>query len=260
MIKRLLDIVDDQDGFMIPNSDLPVTDADKIIPPTNSFLASLQPTDIDAALVKYDTHFPGEYPFSPESVPFPNIHCAYGTAGWQLAIDLDQINSDIPVFHMMKNEFDMWGSNPTGVDRDKIVFSDQAEENAYNSLFTIKSDVHAAQPGASRDEWMTRNIDPKETEVCVIGVASDFCVLDALKGYLARGYNVIVLEDLTKGLGVDPSRSPTGDIQDVCQRNLSEYQKSGQLRIMKSDEYLRYIRSAPAQAPTGPQPGGTEPK
>lgn len=243
MITRMLDIVDDQDGFMIEGSDLPVPGAEKIIPATNKFLASLRVGDVDAVLVKYDTHFRGEYPLSPESIPFPNIHCEYGTAGWQLAIDLAQINPEIPVFHMMKNVFDMWGSNPTGVGIHDIAFTDEAEKDAYRSLFTIKTDVHAPQPGVPRDQWMKDNQIGPGMEVAMIGVASDFCVFDAMKGYLARGCQVVVLEDLTKGLGVDPERSPTGDIRDVCKRHFDSYLKSGQLKIMTSVDYLKSIHA-----------------
>lgn len=42
--------------------------------------------------------------------------------------------------------------------------------------------------------------DPKSTDVYVMGVASDFCVKYAIVGYLQRGYSVVVLQDLCRGI------------------------------------------------------------
>ena len=41
---------------------------------------------------------------------------------------------------------------------------------------------------------------PNNTDVYVMGVASDYCVKYAITGYLTRGYNVIVLQDLCRGI------------------------------------------------------------
>jgi len=41
------------------------------------------------------------------------------------------------------------------------------------------------------------------TDVYVVGVATELCVLEAVLGFLARDYNVFVVEDATKGLSVD---------------------------------------------------------
>ena len=40
----------------------------------------------------------------------------------------------------------------------------------------------------------------KYTHVYIMGVASDFCVKYAIKGYLDRGYHVTVLQDLFRGI------------------------------------------------------------
>ncbi|MDE6250892.1 MAG: isochorismatase family protein [Alphaproteobacteria bacterium] len=41
---------------------------------------------------------------------------------------------------------------------------------------------------------------PNDTDVFVIGVASDFCVRYAIDGYLKRGYHVTVISDLCRGI------------------------------------------------------------
>lgn len=43
-------------------------------------------------------------------------------------------------------------------------------------------------------------LGPKYTHVYIMGVASDFCVKYAIKGYLDRGYYVTVLKDLCCGI------------------------------------------------------------
>ena len=41
---------------------------------------------------------------------------------------------------------------------------------------------------------------PNDTRVFLFGVASDFCVRQAIAGYLIRGYNVSVIADLCMGI------------------------------------------------------------
>ncbi|GAB5388844.1 MAG: hypothetical protein Alpg2KO_18120 [Alphaproteobacteria bacterium] len=253
MTRYILDIVDMQHDFMIPGAALPVADADKIIAPTNRFFKSIKPGTFDAALVKYDTHFPGEYKLSPESQAFPDIHCAYGTKGWDQVVDLKLLARRMPVRHMLKNVFDMWGTNPTGVK--DVKFASKAERNAYNGLFTIKRNPHDSKAGTPRDEWMTRNgVEKDGATVVICGVASDFCVMDAMKGYLERGVNVIVLTDLTRGIGADPARSATGEISDVCARNFASYEKSGQLRQMTSDAFIKMAQPSGPNADAADKP------
>lgn len=42
---------------------------------------------------------------------------------------------------------------------------------------------------------------PKNTNVFLWGVASDYCVRQAIMGYLKRGYTVYVIADLCRGIG-----------------------------------------------------------
>ena len=43
-------------------------------------------------------------------------------------------------------------------------------------------------------------LTPRNTDVFIMGVASDYCVKFAIAGYLARGFQVTVIDDLCRGI------------------------------------------------------------
>jgi len=234
-IKRILDIVDDQIGFMVADSDLPVSGADKIIAPTNEFLKNIKKGDFDFVLIKQDTHFSGEYPINPESKIFPNIHCEYGTKAWKLAIKAELIK-DTPVYYMAKDRFDMWSNDEA---RDDISFKNSEEEAAYDNLFNIGSDPLCRKIGIDRDEFL-KNIGA-DTEVVIIGVASDYCVHDAMLGYLKKGAKLTILTDLVRGIGTPVSgRALSGDIIDVVKLPcFKKYLDSGKISLQLSKDIFK---------------------
>ncbi len=263
MLKRVLDVVDDQIGFMKAGSDLPVPGAEDIIEPTNDFFQQVRPGTFDFALFKYDTHFSGEYPHSPESVPFPNIHCEFGTPGWGLAVDPSLLAGKTPVYYMSKNTFDMWGANPIGKEK-TVPFKNADEQAAYANLHKVTTDPSCLKPGIPRDEFL-KNVG-LGTEVVLIGVASNFCDFDAMLGYLERGATVTVLEDLVRGIPHGPDaqkflldltgfdRTATGEMSDVLKTaHFKKYVDSGQLRLETSASFLqRAQRPNAAPTPSGP--------
>ena len=232
--KPLIDIVDMQVDFIDPAGRLPIAGAMAIVPAFNAFLKELRADDARAILVKYDTHFAGEYPLSPESAAFPNIHCEWNSKGQRALIETN--NLAVPVFHMNKNEFNMWGQNPTDINR--IPFTDAAERQGYLNLFKVTPSFNDLTPGTPRDEWLARQGVTAQTPVVMAGVASDYCVLDAMKGYIDKGHPVTILTDLTAGIGGDASRGASGKIEDVCAQNFPAAMQSGQLRLMTSRQYL----------------------
>ena len=86
MTRYVLGSVDFNRDFSISNGALYVPEAEGILPAAQDFLDGVKPGTFEFALVQYDTHFSGEYPHSPESVPFPSIHCEYDTWGWELLV------------------------------------------------------------------------------------------------------------------------------------------------------------------------------
>jgi nicotinamidase/pyrazinamidase len=216
MVVRVLDIVDMQFDFVDPKGILSVAGAESLVDRAHKYFASIS-GKFDFCIVKYDTHFPSEYPLSPESVPFPNIHCTYGTKGWDLAVDLSFLPKDLPVFYMAKNTFDMWQENPIS-DRQSLSFSNADEEAAYDNLFKVSADPFCRTSGIERDAFFAKYGNFENFEVTMIGVASDFCVHDAALGYLNRGSKVNILDDLVVGIGTEvPGRARSGKMEDVLQ-------------------------------------------
>lgn len=232
----LIDVVDAQKGFMKPGCDLYFPGADSIIPAFNQFLAALTPQQARAVLFKYDTHFRREYPFSPEAEIFPKPHCVYGTEGQTLAVEMSDLSSRLPVFHMNKNEFSMWGKNPT--DTSKIIFDNADEEAVYRNLFCVTASFNQTAPGLALEAWRAQNNFSAQTRVVVVGVASDYCVKQAVAGYLERGHTVTVLTDLVTGIGGEHSEVKSGHINDVAAQLFGRALKTGQLKLMTSQHWL----------------------
>ena len=233
MTKRILDIVDMQNDFMNPKGALYVQDAETIIPKANAFLADIQKGDFDLALVKFDTHFEESYAKNPESELFPP-HCIFDSWGWKMAVDLpNDFAAKVPVFKMTKNVFNMWAAKPV---IKGVKFANTFNKRAYKKLF--KTD------GKARDKFIKKHKIGAGSEVVMMGVASDYCVHDAMEGYLKRGAKVIVLSDLVKGIGTDvPGRALSGTIEDVVKLDVFKpYVEKGQLVVMTSDEFKAEMR------------------
>jgi nicotinamidase/pyrazinamidase len=225
MVKRILDIVDMQNDFMQPDGALYVPGSEQIISRANKFLAELRAQDFDLVLLKFDTHFSETYDQNPESKMFPP-HCLFNSKGWQLAIDVPaDLGSKIPAYRMNKNVFDMWAAQPDLTSN----FKDDFNARAYKNLFTAQRWAQEG-PATRRDDFMNRLEIGKNTEVVMMGVASDFCVKDAILGYLKRGASVTVLEDMVQGI--------SDDIKSVVQaEDLKQYTRTGQLRVTTSTQY-----------------------
>ena len=240
MARKILDIVDMQVDFMRRDGKLAVAGADALIQRTNDFFRALPRGAFDLALFKYDTHFADEYPQSPESQSFPDIHCEYGTEGWSLAVDDGALAGKMPVRYMTKNTFNMWENNPLS-DAAKLKFANGTEARAYGNLYHVSEDRAVVEAGTLRDEFMKAlRLGEEEVEVTLIGVASDFCVHDAVLGYLQRGARVNIVEDLVKGIGTPvPGRAPSGDIADVLRLEaFRPYVESGKVRLVKARDVL----------------------
>jgi nicotinamidase/pyrazinamidase len=236
MTLPLIHVVDLQGDFVAGGA-LPVTGAAGILSACEAFLRALTPKTAKAALYTYDTHFKGEYRLSPEFLrdKFPD-HCFFGTKGQRPVI----INSGlaIPTYHMNKNEFSAWGKNPTDIS--KIEFSSETERLTYLNLFNVTPEFNDVRPGTPRDAWFAQQQIDKNTPVVILGVASDFCVKQAIAGYLENGHQVIVLTDLVSGIGGDVSEVKSGTIHDVATQLFADACRSGQLMHTTSARFLKY--------------------
>lgn len=259
----VLQVTDAQRDFMHPSGALAISpkygckeDASEIILPSNAFLMALPRRAVDAAVITFDTHFADEYRLSPESKAFPNPHCLYGTPGWNLAINAQPLIEKVPSYMLAKNEFDMWGSNPTGVDKSKIKFT-MKEARAYNNLFDViplrpdddpaeNLSEHACGAGFLREAFMEAKKIGRGTIVFQMGVASDVCDSFATEGYLKRGATVLFIGDLCRGIGAPGTSAPeTGNVKEVVNTLAQKYPDAaaeGRLGIVQSKDVLTAMR------------------
>lgn len=235
---RIAEFVDIQEDFTHVDGALSINqkygckeNADEIVLATNMFIEDIPYGVFDYAFQNFDTHFADEYAKSPESKAFPNPHCLFGTWGWRPSIIIDPLAEKTETYIFAKNEFDKWGSNPTGIARDQIKFTPE-EEIAYDNLFAFIRVEAGDDPterlatpnaGTPRDEFLKDKVG-KDTVVVLCGVASDVCDEQDMMGYLARGAKVLVLDELTRGIGAPGSRAPeTGNMKDVIRSILREH-------------------------------------
>lgn len=250
--RRLLYVVDAQVDFMAQDGILSVPDAHSIIQPMNRFFQALQKNDFEAALFTLDTHFEDEYKRSPEAEQFP-LHCEYNSKGWGLAVDYKRVQKKLPTFFMGKNTFDAFGTNPVN-DNKPLYFNDEKEIKAYENLRQATQDPKLTVPGLARDVFLG---DLTQTEICIMGVASDYCVHDAILGLLKRGATVVVMKDLVRGIGTPvKGRAATGKIEDVIALPIfKDYVNNGQLRLSDSKAYERTLNNERLKNARGPLAG-----
>ena len=93
----------------------------------------------------------------------------------------------------------------------------------YKSTTNIWNDVKTYKDLS--DDWSGKN-------VYLCGVLSDVCVVQALNGFLKKGANVIVIEDLCKGLNQE--------ITDIIQNDIYQpFIQEGRLKSITSKQFFR---------------------
>lgn len=174
---RFVIVVDTQRDFMAPDGALSVAGADALLPRMRQWLRKLDPAETAGILFTFDTHLPEVYASSAEADAFP-IHCVRGSAGWANMLDITLVDAAIPVWRLEKSVFDMWAEPDT----------------------VIRNMRNAADPRVGRDNFFTDLKSTGVKEVVVIGVAADYCVRWAIDGLIRRGFQVVVPEQLTRGI------------------------------------------------------------
>lgn len=180
-------IVDAQVDFMLPTGKLYVPGAEKIIPNICEYLSKIKKGE--NILFTFDTHTKDSYRDSEEAKSFP-IHCEVGTVGHKLVVPTD-ITQGNP-YYLNKSVFSMW---------------ENVENTKVENLWYPDCWYHDTLENFLRDEV-------NDQEVIVSGVASDFCVRQAIQGFLDRGFKVKVnpllccgidlqIEDVVKNMNVE---------------------------------------------------------
>lgn len=173
-MKNFVVVVDTQYDFMLPDGILYVDRAEEIIVPINQYLGDLDPDTTAGVLFTFDTHVKERYEGSPESEMFP-LHCELGTKGHRNVINPDIIHEKIPVYDLQKEVFDMWSS------REPVMFAMNSAAPSIDNFFFFNHEFHGC------------TID-------IIGVALNFCVKQAVDGFLERGFKVRLHSTMTRGI------------------------------------------------------------
>lgn len=191
---KILTVVDMQNSFLKEDGILSIKGADSLINKSDIFFNYINKNFFNAILFTQDTHFENEYKHSAESEQFP-LHCEYKSKDWELSLNTESLSSKIPIYKMTKNKFDMW-DNIT--DKNNSIGLDFKNYSAYKNLYKIQN---------FKEEVIWENLDDflsswknKKIEIYIMGVASDFCVKYAIDGYIKRGFDVFVIQDLTLGI------------------------------------------------------------
>ena len=171
--KKFLVVVDTQYDFMMTDGALPVPRAEELIIPGMKFLANLDPEKYAGVLFTYDTHNPDVYTESEEAKLFP-LHCVEGTPGWENVFNESLVPSGIVKCSLHKGVFNMWGEEGLEIN-----------DGLFDPL---------------RDKFFSEIVTPETHEIEIMGVAADYCVFWAIQGFRERGFRVIVLDTLTRGI------------------------------------------------------------
>lgn len=190
---KILVVVDTQIDFVMRYGKLPVDEAEKIIIPGIGILANLDSSIYAAVLFTYDTHVAQDYLGSPENVGIPTqnipgfpIHCEKGTPGWENVFNPLLVPKEIPIYQLEKDVFNMWEKDGD----ETLVY--EIPRNLPGASFP--------QLGRNRESFFDHVLPASVDTAVVMGVASDFCVKDAIAGLLARGLKIEVIEQATAGI------------------------------------------------------------
>ena len=159
-------LVDIQNDFC-PGGALAVKDGDKIVEPVNKLISRFP-----LVISTQDWHPANHISFVQQGGPWPP-HCVQGTTGAELRADLDTTR----IAHYFRK-----ASSP---------YKDDYSE------FAGKDDQ-----GRSLDEVLgSKGV----TRLYVVGLATDYCVLETVLDGLKHGYEVYAVTDAMRAVNVDPN-------------------------------------------------------
>lgn len=190
---KILVVIDMQVDFVMRYGRLPVKDAERTIIPGIGILVALDSEEYVAVLFTYDTHTAKQYIGSLENIGDPEtgapgfvIHCEKDTPGWELVLNPQLVPVDIPIYQLEKDVFDM--------------FQKDGDETLVYQIPRYRPGAMFDQIGRNRESFFDHVLPASVDTAVVIGVASDFCVKDAIVGLLKRGLKVEVIERATAGI------------------------------------------------------------
>jgi len=183
----ILGLVDVQPTFM-PGGELPVADGDAVVPVINRLLARFA-----HAFATQDWHPPGHSSFAsahPGRQPYDTIELAYGpqvlwpdhalqgSANAALHRDLDLARVEVVIRKGFRRELD-----------------------SYSTFFENDRKTATGLDGWLRQRGFRR--------VFLVGLATDFCVAWSAEDAVRLGYEVAIVEDASRGIGMPTSAGRT---------------------------------------------------
>jgi nicotinamidase/pyrazinamidase len=192
-VKNILHIVDMQNSFTNKKGALFIKNADLLINKINLYLKDIKKDDYSSIIYTQDTHFIDEYPLQQESKEFP-IHCIYNSFDWNLSIDINNVNKDIEIFRLFKNQFDCFAKSNLNINNIK----NEYDKSTYKKLGIVEN--HKSNEKYNNILEFLQQYPPQNTTITIIGVALDYCVKYAIDGYLSLNYKVKILKDLNVGI------------------------------------------------------------
>ena len=176
----ILGLVDLQPTFM-PGGELPVADGDRVVPVVNRLLRRFA-----HAFATQDWHPPGHQSFAsahPNRKPYDTIampygeqvlwpdHALQGSANAALHRDIDMTRVEVIIRKGFRREID-----------------------SYSTFFENDRETTTGLDGWLRERGFSR--------VFLAGLATDFCVAWSAEDAVRLGYDVVVIEDACRGIGV----------------------------------------------------------
>jgi nicotinamidase/pyrazinamidase len=184
----ILGLVDVQPTFM-PGGELPVADGDAVVPVINALLTSA----FVHAFATQDWHPAGHVSFAsahPGKVPYETIALAYGT----------QI---LWPDHAVQGSANAAIHPGIGLTRVEVVVR-KGFHPGIDSYSTFFENDRATPTGL--DGWLRQR---RFGRLFLTGLASDFCVGWSAEDAVRLGYEVVVIEDACRGIGLPSSDGHT---------------------------------------------------
>jgi NAD+ synthase len=191
----ILYIVDPQVDFMNPSGALYVPGAKEIIPKMVEAIRGAKKNNLDI-YVSADCHWEDTTPeFSKNGGDFP-VHCVAGTVGAEIVPEIQAELDDYEHVHMLyKNGVDIW-----------------KEPETENIFYNIQKEIL----------W---------PHVLIMGVATDFCVKKAVKGFERHGWDITILSNCVAGVDSIASKH----FLKKKSRITSRYNRRNLLEILNED-------------------------
>lgn len=148
----------------LPGGSLEVPDGDAVVPVLNHYMARFRSASLPVIATR-DWHPPDHSSFRAQGGPWPP-HCIRGTPGAEFAPGL-QLPDDVV-----------------------IVSKAARDEDAYSAFDGTKLAMQLRAQGVKR--------------VFVGGLATDYCVLETVRDALKAGFDVVLLGDAIRAVGLQP--------------------------------------------------------